>query len=344
MHYLFTIAIATALSLLSVFGAYNYAPFNIDKLPIEDNMLGASVTEISGSDTMSDFPTTYNANLNSLNDNKMEMSTTSVDSITTLNNLTTAGSLTTVGTIGAGVWQGTDIGVAYGGTGASTFTAFAVLLGNGASAINTVSGLGTSGQSLVSNGAGSAPTWQSVGVNESSNFNWTGLHDFAATTTMATTTVSDLSVNNVNLDELLDGSTTTLHKHDIAESIEGVEILASDLLIVSADTERNTTSDSYVKIKEIVSPMVGTYRIKFDLKSNGAGTADGRIYKNGSPFGTEQGESGTSYVTYSEDLDFAKGDLMQLYLKSSLSGQIKFAENFRIYGTLTLETATVNTD
>lgn len=40
--------------------------------------------------------------------------------IDTLANLTSAASLATVGTITTGVWQGTDVGVAHGGTGAST--------------------------------------------------------------------------------------------------------------------------------------------------------------------------------------------------------------------------------
>jgi len=51
---------------------------------------------------------------------------------------------------------------ANGGTGAGSHTANAVLLGNGTSAIQSVSGLGSAGQVLTSNGAGSAPTWQSL--------------------------------------------------------------------------------------------------------------------------------------------------------------------------------------
>lgn len=58
----------------------------------------------------------------------------------------------------------TDITVSDGGTGASSFTAYSVLLGGTTSTgpIQNVSGVGTSGQALVSNGAGAAPTWQSL--------------------------------------------------------------------------------------------------------------------------------------------------------------------------------------
>ena len=49
----------------------------------------------------------------------------------TLNAVTSASSLATVGTIGTGVWQGTDVGVAHGGTGASTAAAALSNLGAG---------------------------------------------------------------------------------------------------------------------------------------------------------------------------------------------------------------------
>lgn len=56
----------------------------------------------------------------------------------------------------------TDLGVADGGTGVSSFTAYSVLLGGttSAGALQNVSGLGTVGQVLASNGAGASPTWQ----------------------------------------------------------------------------------------------------------------------------------------------------------------------------------------
>ena len=53
----------------------------------------------------------------------------------------------------------TDLVVADGGTGASSFTANGVLHGNGTSAVG-VTATGSSGQVLTSNGSGSAPTFQ----------------------------------------------------------------------------------------------------------------------------------------------------------------------------------------
>lgn len=110
------------------------------------------------------------------------------------------------------------------------------------------------------------------------------------------------------------------------------KIVASDTLRISADTERTTSSASYVKLKEIKFYWYGTVRIKFDLKRT-APTASwfGRIYKNGSAFWTQRETTSTTYVNYSEDLVFSPWDLIQLY--SSANGASASAEvrNFRIY-------------
>ncbi len=54
------------------------------------------------------------------------------------------------------------LSVAKGGSGARTFTTNGILFGNGTSAFG-VTAAGTAGQALVSNGAGSPPTFQGVG-------------------------------------------------------------------------------------------------------------------------------------------------------------------------------------
>lgn len=56
---------------------------------------------------------------------------------------------------------GTDVSVADGGSGASSFTANGVLLGNGTSAIQ-VTATGTTNQVLTSNGGATAPTFQTI--------------------------------------------------------------------------------------------------------------------------------------------------------------------------------------
>ena len=67
---------------------------------------------------------------------------------TTMPQLTTLLNVTSVGTIGTGVWQGTDVGVQYGGTGVSGLTDGGVLFGSGTGAI-TASSVLSNGQLLI---------------------------------------------------------------------------------------------------------------------------------------------------------------------------------------------------
>ncbi len=88
-----------------------------------------------------------------------------------------------------------------GGTGVSSLTDHAVLLGNGTSPIETVSGLGTSGQVLTSNGTGADPTWEDAATSSSGGGHLHGLQRV-----------------------LGDGSTTTFNLLDIAEYLEHIAI------------------------------------------------------------------------------------------------------------------------
>ena len=82
MNYLITIGITVLTFFASAFGVYNFVPFQYLEISGNSKSLGA-ITEVSGTDTLKNFPALYNANLKQL----MRMSTTSVDSITTLSNL-----------------------------------------------------------------------------------------------------------------------------------------------------------------------------------------------------------------------------------------------------------------
>lgn len=130
------------------------------------NQLGAFST-ISTATNIADFPAIYNANL----DQTVNSASTTLPALTTLANLSTVGTITT------GTWNGTAIGVAYGGTGTTSPTSNQVIIGNGASGFKVI-GFGTSGQFLTSQGAGSAPQWTTSSVNEAGTYNWTGLHTF----------------------------------------------------------------------------------------------------------------------------------------------------------------------
>ena len=65
-------------------------------------------------------------------------------------------SITTLGTIGTGTWAATDVAVAHGGTGVSTFTSNGILYGNGTGAVQ-VTAAGTDTYLLYSNSG--TPAW-----------------------------------------------------------------------------------------------------------------------------------------------------------------------------------------
>jgi len=84
----------------------------------------------------------------------------------TLKNTGTAGTYGQVTTDAQGrVTAGATCDVSHGGTGDTSLTAYAVLCGGTTStgAVQSVSGVGTSGQVLTSNGASALPTWQAGG-------------------------------------------------------------------------------------------------------------------------------------------------------------------------------------
>lgn len=114
-----------------------------------------------------------------------------------------------------------------------------------------------------------------------------------------------------------------------------MDIIASNTLRYSDDTETSTTSATYVKLKTITldSQLYGTIRIKFDLKlSGGPGTARGRIYHNDVALGTEQTTTSSTYVTKSEDItyNFEVGDTIELWGYIQLL-TATYVENFRLY-------------
>lgn len=108
---------------------------------------------------------------------------------------------------------------------------------------------------------------------------------------------------------------------------------AGDVLIISADTEKEQTSASYAEVKEIRIASGGIIRVKFDMKSGGDGKmVYGRIYKNGTPYGIERSNDTLGYQTFSEDLAFSQDDLVQVWAKKySGTGGNCWIRNFRLY-------------
>ncbi len=102
--------------------------------------------------------------------------------------LTIGGTITLNGTINGSA----AVGVANGGTGATSLTANNVILGNGTSAVQTVAP-GTNGNVLTSNGT----TWQSTalpaGFSTSADNTFTGIQTFSGSSSKLAMVVSDIA-------------------------------------------------------------------------------------------------------------------------------------------------------
>lgn len=117
---------------------------------------------------------------------------------TTLNATVVNSSLTSVGTITSGVWNGTTIAIANGGTGQTTKTAAfdalspmttgGDLIYGGASGTGTRLANGTAGQVLTSAGTTAAPTWATPATGSVTSVSVVSANGLAGTVATATTT------------------------------------------------------------------------------------------------------------------------------------------------------------
>lgn len=122
-------------------------------------------------------------------------------------------------------------------------------------------------------------------------------------------------------------------------SPDTIQYTAGDMLLLSADTERSSSSGSttWTKVKEFFIPYGGTLRVKFDIKNpfNTSGRyAEARVYRNGSAVGTIQQNDTSTYQTKSEDISgWSEGDLCQVYYRMSTGtgGQQCDIRNVRVY-------------
>ena len=209
-----TILISFITTLIVVVTVLNMPAGLFDISRFFDNKLGATVTEITTATKLTDFPAIHNTNVNNLNDNKIEISTTTLPLITNLSNLVTVGTITT------GVWTGTTLTVANGGTGSTTLSSNQLFLGNGTGILKTVVGFGTSGQFLTSNGDANAPTWTTSAIALGDNYAWTGTHNFLGTTLIKNFNASSTSANPIVLNGIslntpsTQGASSTSLKND----------------------------------------------------------------------------------------------------------------------------------
>lgn len=175
-----------------------------------------------------------------------------------------------------------------------------------------------------------------------------------------TTTTPTLNLNGLGAKTIVKGVSTALAVGDITANMIGTvsydgtnfvlqnpagvlatstnwhlttSVVASATNRTSDDASVNITSASYTKVKEILyNDVSGTLRITYTVaitSGSGSHIPTTRIYKNGIAYGTER----TTTASFSEDLAFVTGDLIQLYeyLGAGGGGSDTYAAtNFRV--------------
>lgn len=126
------------------------------------------------------------------------------------------------------------------------------------------------------------------------------------------------------------GSLHAKIKNIMTSGCDERQAIASSTVRLSADTTKTTTSTSYVLMKKIVVFRTGIYRVSFRMRNNnGIGGGKARIYRNGTPYGTERVGTNGATVTYTEDLPFSKGDTIEVWALSN-SSYSTYISNFKI--------------
>ena len=105
----------------------------------------------------------------------------------------------------------------------------------------------------------------------------------------------------------------------------------SSNLRASLDAQSVNEEYTYIKVKAFTMKISGTVNVNFSMRTTHTnGSALGRIYRNGVAYGTEQINSTTTYVEYSETLYFNAGDTCELWLRGG--GTIHMhVINFRLF-------------
>ena len=111
----------------------------------------------------------------------------------------------------------------------------------------------------------------------------------------------------------------------------------SSVVLHGHDAEGSSTSTTYVKVKTItisvLAPTPIVIRTYFEMR-RGAGVdyVYGRIYKNGVAVGTEQSTNSTAFPSSTEDLSFAEGDTLELWVNRGAATDAVHYRNFRVLG------------
>ena len=128
--------------------------------------------------------------------------------------------------------------------------------------------------------------------------------------------------------------------YNVVGAVAQINKISDDIVLSHDAVAQSADTFDYNKLKTITLNLplgTATLRVKFDAKDS-VGGADGlaRLYKNGVAVGTVR-EVIATYTTYSEDLEFADGDTLELWAAKEVGHASRpFVKNLRVcsYGVL----------
>lgn len=218
----FNIILISVIASLLVFVIFVNVPakwFNISQF--FSQKLGTAFTTLTGTETLSAFPTTYNANLaltpnltttntftgsNTLNGLLILQGAASSTQFSTAR-LFFGGTSTSSTGLDGSLTLITPLLAASGGTATGSPALYRVLLGNASNGVTVASSTGTSGQILTSNGGGAYPSWQSGTFDQTGSYTLTGAWLFNGASTFVINNASSTVTGKINVQ----GSDTTTH-------------------------------------------------------------------------------------------------------------------------------------
>ncbi len=160
-------------------------------------------------------------------------------------------------------------------------------------------------------------------------------------------TADKILANAVTSDKIIANSITAV-KIDVANA-RSMPVRSSDTQRNANDTERQTNSTGYVKIKEMVvnEKIITEIRIKYEYKvdeSPNNGSFSLRV--NGVEIDELVGATNLTYLTRSVDyaVTVEAGDLIQVYAKVNTSTNIAYVQNLRLYYDIDITRSTTSQD
>ena len=154
----------------------------------------------------------------------------------------------------------------------------------------------------------------------------------------------DMQVDNITIEtngdgqiQVKDGGINNAKITDVSVTKVTSNYNIGDDILIADDDEEHSSSTSWVKMKEFtiskLNPSPTPLRISFFCRREDNDAAvNAQIYKNGEPVGTLRSSITISGVTFTEDLEFAEGDKVQLYARCTSTATDLWVKNFRIKG------------